>query len=171
MAGLFFRAKLKKVPVAGGSVQTLSDAVMLHGASWSSKQIIAFKRPGVSAFQQVPAGGGASQPLVHVEKDEKKLVVQRWPDLLPGGDAVLFVFPTSSFDWTNTQISVQSIGTGERRDLIQGGIQPRYAASEHLIYAQAWTLTGCPFDPRRLVTTGPSAPMVEGVMQSSTTGT
>jgi len=164
--GFFSGQKLKKVPLTGGSAQTLNDAVLLHGASWNSKEIIAFKRQGASALQQMPAGGGTPQPLTRVEKGE----AQRWPDFLPGGEAVLSVAPTSGFDWANTQILVQSIGTGERRNLIRGGTQPRYAASEHLIYAQDGTLMVVPFDPRRLTLAGAPAPMVEGVLQSNTTG-
>jgi Tol biopolymer transport system component/predicted Ser/Thr protein kinase len=165
--GFFSGQRLKKVPVSGGATQTLVDAVQLQGASWSSKEIIAFKGLGISAFQQVPAGGGAPQPLTRVEKG---VAIQRWPDFLPSGEAVLFVVPPSGFDWTNTQISVQSIGTGERRDLFRGGTQPRYAASEHLIYAQQGTLMAVPFDPRRLTTIGAPAPMVESVLQSALSG-
>jgi serine/threonine-protein kinase len=165
--GFFSGQKLKKVPVSGGSPQTLSEAVQLHGASWSSKEVITFKRPGGSAFQQVPAGGGTPQPLTRIEKGE---IPQRWPDFLPGGEAVLSVATTSGFDWTNTQVIVQSIGTGERRTLIRGGTQPHYAASEHLIYAQEGTLMAVPFDSQRLMATGAPAPVVEGVLQSATSG-
>jgi len=165
--GFFPGQRLKKVPVSGGATQTIVDAVQLHGASWSSKEIIAFKGLGISAFQQVPAGGEAPQSLTRVEKG---VAIQRWPDFLPGGEAVLFVVPPSGFDWTNTQISVQSIETGERRDLFRGGTQPRYAASEHLIYAQQGTLMAVPFDPRRLTTIGAPTPMVEGVLQSALSG-
>jgi eukaryotic-like serine/threonine-protein kinase len=165
--GFFSGQKLKKVPVTGGPTQSLNDAVQLNGASWSSKEIIAFKRQGISAFQQVPAGGGTPQPLTTVGRGE---IGQRWPDFLPGGSAILSVVTASSFDWTNTQIIVQSIGTGARRNLIRGGTQPRYAASKHLIYGQGGTLMAVPFDPQGLTTTGTPVPVVEGVLQSSTSG-
>jgi serine/threonine protein kinase/Tol biopolymer transport system component len=165
--GFFSGQKLKKVPVSGGPTQTLNDAAQSQGASWATKEIIAFKRQGVTALQQVPASGGTPQPLIHLENGE---TAQRWPDFLPSGEAVLTVTTSSSFDWTNTQIVVQSIGTGERRNLIRGGTQPRYAASEHLIYAQGGTLMAVPLDPRRLTVTGAATPMVEGVLQSNTSG-
>jgi serine/threonine-protein kinase len=165
--GFVSEQKLKKVPVAGGPAQALNDAVQLNGASWSSKEIIAFKRQGISAFQQVPAGGGSPQPLTSVGKGE---IGQRWPDFLPDGAAILSVVTASSFDWTNTQIIVQSIGTGARRNLIRGGTQPRYAASKHLIYAQGGTLMAVPFDPQGLTATGAAVPVVEAVLQSSTSG-
>jgi serine/threonine protein kinase/Tol biopolymer transport system component len=165
--GFFSGQKLKKVSVSGGTVQTLHDAVQLHGASWDSKGIIAFKRQGVTTLQQVPAEGGAPQALTRVEKGE---ATQRWPDFLPGGQALLTVTSASGFDWSSTQILVQSIATGERQTVIRGGTQPRYAASQHLIYAQDGTLMAVPFDPKRLTATGPPAPVVEGVLQSAASG-
>src|SRR5580704_10095717 len=165
--GFFSGQKLKKVPLSEGTTQTLNDAVLAQGASWSSKEVIAFKHQGISAFQQVAAGGGTPQPLTSVGKGE---IGQRWPDFLPGGAAILSVVTASSFDWSNTEIIVQSIGTGARRNLIRGGTQPRYAASKHLIYAQGGTLMAVPFDPQGLTVTGTPVPVVDGVLQSSTSG-
>jgi len=165
--GFFSGQKLKKVPLSEGTTQTLNDAVLTQGASWSSKEVIAFKHQGISAFQQVAAGGGTPQPLTSVGKGE---IGQRWPDFLPGGAAILSVVTASSFDWSNTEIIVQSIGTGARRNLIRGGTQPRYAASKHLIYAQGGTLMAVPFDPQGLTVTGTPVPVVDGVLQSSTSG-
>ena len=89
---------------------------------------------------------------------------------MPGGKAVLFAAGTTGTNWTNAQIAVQSVGTGERRNLIQGGTQPRYAPSGHLVYAQGGNLMAVPFDPQRLTVTGTAVPVVEGVLQSPATG-
>src|SRR6202142_492400 len=59
------------------------------------------------------------------------------------------------------------IATGERRNLIQGGTQPRYALSGHLVYAQGGNLMAVPFDPQRLAVTGAAIRVVEGVMQAA----
>ena len=71
---------------------------------------------------------------------------------------------------TNAQVAVQSVGTGERRNLIQGGTHPRYAPSGHLVYAQGGSLMAVPFDPQRLTVTGAAVPVVEGVLQSTVSG-
>jgi hypothetical protein len=70
-------------------------------------------------------------------------------------------------------MAVYSIGTGERRNLIQqqGVTQPRYAASGHLVYAQGGSLMAVPFDPRRLAVTGAAVLVVEGVLQSQSNRT
>ena len=89
---------------------------------------------------------------------------------MPGGKAVLFTGGRNPINLTNSQVAVQVVGTGERRNLIQGGTHPRYAVSGHLVYAQSGTLMAVPFDPQRLQVTGPAVPVVEGVLQSITNG-
>ena len=49
-------------------------------------------------------------------------------------------------------------------------MHPRYAPSGHLVYAQGGSLMAVPFDAQRLTTTGAAVPVVEGVLQSATTG-
>ena len=115
----------------------------------------------------MPDAGGSPQPLTHFEKGE---VSHRWPEFLPGGKAVLFAAGPTGITFTNAQVAVQSVGTGERRNLVQGGTQPRYAPSGHLVYAQGGSLMAVPFDPQRLAVTGTAVPVVEGVLQSPING-
>jgi len=165
--GFFAGGKLKKVSVSGGAALTLGDAVNSGGASWGNHGMIAFPSSYVSPLQQVPDAGGAPQPLTHLEKGENS---HRWPEFLPGGKALLFAAGVATTNWINPRLAVQSVGTGERRNLIQGGTNPRYAPSEHLVYAQGGSLMAVPFDSQRLTTTGAAVPVVEGVLQSAVTG-
>jgi serine/threonine protein kinase/Tol biopolymer transport system component len=165
--GFFAGQKLKKVSVSGGSALTLGDAPFAFGASWGSQGMIALARSVGSALQQVPDGGGTPQLLTRLEKGE---VNQRWPEFLPDGKAVLFTGAPTNASWINSRVAVLSVGTGERKNLIQGATHPRYASSGHLIYAQGGSLMAVPFDPQRLVVIGTAAPVLEGVLQSSTSG-
>jgi serine/threonine protein kinase/Tol biopolymer transport system component len=163
--GFFAGGKLKKVSVSGGAALTLCDAPQPRGASWGSQGIIAFAPAFGSALQQVSDAGGTPQALTHFEKGETS---HSWPEFLPGGKAVLFaagVLGNSSFG-----IAVQSVMTGERRNLIQGAMLSHYAPSGHLVYAQGANLMAVPFDPQRLAVTGAAVPVVEGVLQSQLTG-
>jgi len=126
--------------------------------------MIVFSPTGISVLQQVPDAGGTTQPLTRIEKGE---VSHRWPEFLPADQALLFAAGATTSNWNNSQIAVQSLGRGERRNLIQGGTQPRYASSGHLVYAQGGRLMGVPFDLRRLAVTGATIPMVYDVLQSS----
>jgi eukaryotic-like serine/threonine-protein kinase len=165
--GFLAGGALKKVSVSGGAALTLGVASSPRGASWGSNGTIAFTPQDVVVVQQVPDAGGAPQPLTRFEKGEAS---HRWPEFLPGGNAVLFAAAPNAVSWTNAQVAVQSVGTDERRNLIQGGTHPRYAPSGHLIYAQAGTLMAVPFDPQRLTVTGAVIPAVEGVLQSPVSG-
>ena len=158
---------LKKVPVSGGAALNLAIVALPRGASWGSQGIIAFAPTTDGALQQVPEAGGTPQLLTRLEKRDNS---HRWPEFLPGGKAILFAASATTSNWANAQVAVQSLGTGERRDLIQGGTNPRYAASGHLVYAQGGSLMAVPLDPQRFAVTGPSVPVVEGVLQSTVSG-
>jgi Tol biopolymer transport system component/predicted Ser/Thr protein kinase len=165
--GFFVGQKVKKISVNGGAALTLGDASFPHGASWSSLGVIAFSPSIGSSLKQVPDGGGTPQLLTRLQKGE---VNQRWPEFLPGAKAVLFTGAPTNASWNNAEVAAQSVETGERRNLIQGGTHPRYAASGHLVYAQGGSLMAVPFDPGRLAITGAAVPIVEGVLQSPSSG-
>jgi serine/threonine-protein kinase len=165
--GFFAGQKLKKISMSGGAAQTLGDATLAHGASWSNQGTIAFSPATASFLQQVSEAGGAQQPLTRLAVGE---VSHRWPEFLPGGKALLFAASTSSFSWTNSQVIVQAVGAGERRNLIQGATHPRYASSGHLVYAQGGNLMALPFDVQKLAVTGAAVPVVENVSHSPTAG-
>jgi len=165
--GFFVGTKLKKISVSGGTAQTLGDATLAHGESWSNQGTIAFS-PGTASFlQQVSEAGGPLQQLTRLKTGE---VSHRWPEFLPEGKAFLFVASTSSFNWTNSQVAVQTFGTGERRNLIPAATHPRYASSGHLVYSQGGSLMAVPFDAQRLAVTGAAVPVVENVSHSPTSG-
>jgi eukaryotic-like serine/threonine-protein kinase len=161
--GFFAGGKLKKISVSGGAVLTFGDALTPHGGTWGSRGIIAFAPTNVSPLMQVPDAGGTTHPLSRLGRGE---ATHRWPEFLPGGKALLFTAGTAAGNFTNGQIAVQSVGSGERRNLIQGGTQPRYASSGHLVYVQGGSLMAVPFDLQRLVVTGTAVPVIEGVLQS-----
>jgi Tol biopolymer transport system component/predicted Ser/Thr protein kinase len=165
--GFFARDKLKKVAVSGGAAVTLGDAPFPCGASWGSQGIIAFAPAFNGVLEQVSDAGGTPRPLSRLEKTEGS---HRWPEFLPGGTAVLFSAGVVGQNWGESQVAIQSLGTGERRNLVQGGTYPRYALSGHLIYSQRGTLLAVPFDPQRLTVTGAAVPVAEGVLQSTGIG-
>ena len=101
--------------------------------------MIVFAPQNVVALQLMPDAGGTAQPLTRFEKGEAS---QRWPEFLPGGKAVLFAAGANALSFNNAQVAVQSVVTGERRNLIQGAY-PRYAPSGHLVYGQRGSLMPC----------------------------
>jgi hypothetical protein len=120
--GFFAGGKLKTVSVSGGSALTLGDASLPTGASWGSQGMIAFGAQSLKPLGvwHVSDAGGVPQPLTHLEKGE---IIQGEPEFLPGGKAVLFVAGSnaSGANAIDVQIAVESVGTGERRNLIPLG--------------------------------------------------
>jgi serine/threonine protein kinase/Tol biopolymer transport system component len=165
--GFFGDGKLKKVSVSGGAALTLGDATNPYGANWGSRGMIAFVPSNGSGLRQVSDGGGTPQPLTRLGTGE---LSHLWPEFLPGGKAVLFAAGSTAINFTNARVAVQSVGTGERRYLVQVGTNPRYAPSGHLVYAQGGSLMAVPFDPQRFAVTGTAVPVVEGVLQSPVSG-
>jgi len=116
--GFFAEGKLKKVSVSGGGVSTLSDSVAPRGASWSSQGTIAYGASYVEFLQQVSDSGGVPQPLTRTEKGDN---ANGWPDFLPGGKSLLFTIGTNGIGFRNAEVVAELVGTGEQKNLVQGG--------------------------------------------------
>jgi serine/threonine protein kinase/Tol biopolymer transport system component len=153
--------KLKKVSVSGGAPLTIADGV---AGSWGSNDMIVVQPPtDPTNLWQVSAARGTLQPLTQLENGD---LTHSWPEVLPGEKAVVFTIFTSR-NPDDAQIAVQSLETGKRKVVVNGGSYGRYALSGHLVYIRAGTLMAVPFDIRRLETTGPPIPVLERVMESS----
>ncbi|HSZ20361.1 MAG TPA: protein kinase [Candidatus Acidoferrum sp.] len=165
--GLVANGKLKKVAVTGGTPLTLSDAPNFFGASWGPNDTIVFAPRFESGLRQVSASGGVVHPLTTPDQRRGE-VGHQWPEFLPGGNAVLLTVALETAPtWDDSLIEVQLLNTGERRVLIQGGTNPHYLATGHLVYIHAGTVMAAPFDLNRLEVTGPAVPVIEGVAERS----
>ena len=68
-------------------------------------------------------------------------------------------------DWDKARIVVQSLQSGERKTLIEGGSDPRYLPTGHIVYAVSGRLFAIALDVRRLEVKGGAVPIVEGVLR------
>ena len=157
--------KLKKVPIGGGPVVTLSDSGFAMGATWLPDDSIIF-RPfaGVSLFRVSAAGG---KPEEFLKPDGKSEISLRWPEALPGGKAILFSIERRSADFTSDAIGALRLDTRERRVLVEGGMHPHYISSGHLVFARGGEILAVPFDQRTLQVKGSPVPVIEGVLTST----
>src|SRR5262249_18990865 len=139
---------LKKIAVGGGPSVTVCPAVNFFGGSWGERGIV-FSLP--SGIVRVSPNGGKAETLVAMKTGE----VAHHPELLPGGDSVLFtVAKGQGAEWDNAQIVVQSLKSGIRKTLIERGTDGRYLPTGHIVYGFGGTLFAVPFDLRRLEVTG-----------------
>ena len=159
--GFFAEDKLKKVSVRGGPPVTLCDAEDSRGASWGPDDTIVFAAGSPTSLSRVSSGGGVSEILTTPDPAQREFG-HLWPELLPNGRAVLFAIDTGEgFD--NALIAVQSLETGERKVLLEGGTAPRYAPTGHMVYAREDKLLAVPFDLEDLAVTGHPLPVLVSV--------
>jgi serine/threonine-protein kinase len=162
-------SELKKVPVSGGTPLTLCKVQRSRGAAWLPDDTIVFTPSPVGGLFRVPASGGEPTELTKVEKTEQS---HRWPQVLPGGELVLFSSlaqaPSNGFD--NGTIEVLSMKSGERKVVHRGGGYPRYVPTGRLAYVNNGTLFTVPFDLDRLEVTGSPVTAVRNVTWNSGQG-
>lgn len=159
--------KLKKVPVGGGEPVTLCDLQNARGISWGQDDTIVFADVANPGIWQVAAAGGA--PKLLVATDPSKAESFYWPELLPGGNAVLFTVG-DEFDWGDEQIVVQELATGKRHVLVEAATSPRLLPNGYLLYVRDRTVMAAAFDPASLQLTTAGVPVLQGVGQGLSSG-
>jgi serine/threonine-protein kinase len=87
----------------------------------------------------------------------------RWPQILPGGKAVLFTAHTATIGFDAANIEVMSLADHRTRTLVRGGTYGRYLPSGHLVYVNRGTLFAVPFDVDRLEVHGTPAPVLDQI--------
>jgi serine/threonine-protein kinase len=169
--GFFVRNTLKKIAISGGAAVTVCTTPSNQnnrGGTWTDDGMIIFGATNGS-LMRVAAAGGTPEPATALAEGE---LTQRWPQVLPGGKAVLFTgHSTAGFGFDDANIVVQAQPAGARKIVMKGGYYARYASSGHLLFIRSGTLYAAPFSLERLEVTGPAAPIVEGVTSNANQGT
>jgi serine/threonine-protein kinase len=161
-------AVFKRVPISGGTPGVLHEterAFDALGLSWPTADTILFA--SADGIVRIPANGGAPEVLVARGQGERL----DSPQLLPGGEAVLFTRvpgDTGQFGgFDAAQIVVQSIGRDDRTVVVEGGSAARYLPTGHLVYAQGTALFAIPFDPQARTVRGGPVRMVDALRRSA----
>ena len=159
--GFWDDAKLKTTSVDGGSPEELTDAENFGGGSWGEDEIIAsidgvLKRVSLT-----------SREATVVADLREEGVVPVWPDLLPGGNHVLFTAlgqrgPDAS------ALEVLSLSDGKRTPLrVRAGFG-RYLGDGYVLYVNQGTLFAQPFDRKQLAVHGTPVPVLDERVSYST---
>ncbi|MGH8648697.1 MAG: TolB family protein, partial [Burkholderiales bacterium] len=156
-------AKLKKIAVTGGASVTIAEVDNPYGASWGPDNQILVGQ-GTEGIVRVSANGGTPELVIPAREGEQAEGLQ----LLPDGDSVLFSVTTASGNarWDAAHIVVQSLSTGNRTVVLQGGNSARYVPTGHLIYALGDGLFAVAFDVGRRAVTGGPVSVVDGIGRS-----
>jgi serine/threonine-protein kinase len=166
----FASGKLKKVAITGGAAVTLCEAPDDRGGTWSEDGSILFTPGAQTGLWRVSSAGGAAEALATPDQAAGE-TSYGWPQALPGGESVLFTArrAAANLEAGNrvANLVVQRLPGGPRKIVHRGGYYGRYLPSGHLVYMVEGTLFAAPFDLDRLETTGPPAPVLEGVVSAN----
>jgi eukaryotic-like serine/threonine-protein kinase len=170
--GFFADGKLKKVNLRGGFPMTVCDATTDdRGGSWGPDDTIIFAPAATSGLMRVPASGGTPQVLTSPDPSKRERT-HRWPEILPGGKAVVFTIGSlDSVDYyLAAKIAVQSLETGKSEILPVEGTFARYDPAGYMVLAQRGGLFAVPFDVKRLKVTGTPMRVLDDVAMDASTG-
>jgi serine/threonine-protein kinase len=169
---------LKKIALTGGPAVTLAtlDGNAPRGATWGADDAIIFATTNAATgLQRVGAAGGPTTVLTRPDRAQGE-ADHFWPELLPGGRAVLFTIRPLIGGIDAAQVAVLDLESGTHTILVRGGSHAHYLPSGlgsakraeresgHLVYAAAGALQAVPFDLDTLETHGMPVPVVPTVV-------
>jgi Tol biopolymer transport system component len=163
--GFFAPGSLKKISVNGGQPVTLCEVRSARGGSWAPNDTIVFSPSFVlGSLMWVSAAGGTPEKLTTLNSQAKE-VTHRWPEILPGGKAVVYVIGEAKDVglYEESKIAVERLDTHEKQILPVRGTYPRYSPSGHLLFVRQNRIFAVPFDLARLEVTGPPTPVLDGI--------
>jgi Tol biopolymer transport system component/predicted Ser/Thr protein kinase len=170
--GFVASGKLRKISAEGGSELILCEAGSSYtGADWGEDgNIVMALRPSSGLFR-VSSAGGSPVPITQLQGDEK---THRWPQILPGGKAVMFTSHNAVMGYSDAKIEVMTLSDGHRKTLVHGGMFGRYMAGREgtgfLTYVNHGTLFAVAFDPERLETKGLPVPVLQQISSTELFG-
>ena len=160
--GFYSGGAIKKVSSDGGPPLIVCKVPNILGASWGEDGFIYFAPAGLAEIRRVSDEGGPAKLVVQAGSGEEAASL-RWPQILPGGKAVLFTTAGANWLAQHYRTETYSLSTGKRTMLIEEGANARDLAPGYLVFTRGDVLMGAPFDADSLKVTGPAVPLISGV--------
>ena len=108
---------------------------------------------------RLPSVGGVPEELIELPPARGEHL---WPEILPGGDALLLTIQTGSIE--SAQIALLSLSTGESKIVVSGGSNPRYVPTGHIVFGVSGALWAVGFDLERLEATSEPVRVLDRVV-------
>ncbi len=154
--GFFSEGKLKKLPVAGGTVQVLCDAPDGRGGSWNEQGTIIFAPRIAGSLQSVSDGGGTPVEITKGDSTGQGYT-DRDPYFLPDGKHFLFVRRAkdsgSVYAGSLDSSLTREGGAGGLKQILPNGSNVAYSGG-YLFYVKEGALTAQEFDASSLTFKG-----------------
>ena len=155
--------QMRYVPVAGGPSTFICTTEWVHGASWRGRTILFNLAPAKDlGLHKVDIASGESNPFTLLDSTQNELN-HFWPQILPGGEAVVYSARTSG-DLQESRIMVKPIEGGEPKVLIPSASLAKYASSGHLVYSKGGSLWAAPFSLEQLALEGTTVEVRDDLM-------
>ncbi len=163
-------SRLQKISLQDGQITTICNTTDGRGASWGEADSILFAPSFSSGLWMVSAYGGTPRSVTTLDSTRGE-VTHRWPEILPGGKAAIFTSRRrDQLSYSDAEISLVVLATGERRTLVSGGFHARYAPPGFIVFARDSTLHAIAFDLQRLRIMGYPVPLDLEVATNGPTG-
>ena len=164
--GFFAGTKLMKVSSSSGAplpVHTIVPISVHRGAAWAADEAVVLAGSPNSGLRHGSVAGERQRTFADWTYVTDSTAAYSWPDVLPGGQSVLFTDNTSqSLD--AARVALLSLKTREIVPLGIGGTYPRYSATGHVVYGRGGSLYAVPFDVKSNSTTDPEFRLLDGVL-------
>jgi eukaryotic-like serine/threonine-protein kinase len=167
MAGFFVGWDLIAAPVAGGRPHHIEAVTpVTRGAAWITESTAAVATDPNSGIVQVPFGqeGVAFRMLAGAMQGEVNANESRaWPEM-NARRGVLFSVRTKGEDPDEWEILARDLRSETERVVVEGGSNPRYAESGHLLFVRQGAIWAVAFDDQHLQARGRPVLIQPGVM-------
>jgi len=147
--------KIRVVPIEGGVPRIIVDSARRGGLDWAADGML-YYRATSDGLNRVPAAGGVSKTVIQPPTNAGVGTGFFWPQVLPGGDALIASFRPSSGD--NEASRIVAIPPGSKKSVdIVAGVYARYAPTGQLVWATAdGAVYSAPFDTRTFAIGAPT---------------
>ena len=147
--------RLKRLDIAGGSVQTLAEVKGAVGGSWN-RDFIIILGSSASGLLRVSAAGGEVVPLTTLDT-AKKEAGHILPQFLPDGRRFLFTAVPGNV------VKLGSLDSSAQSEVLKVGTHASYAPPGYLLFARQGTLVAQRFDASSATLSGDPVPVAENV--------
>jgi eukaryotic-like serine/threonine-protein kinase len=167
----FANGKLMKIPVTGGTPQTICDAPSGRGGAWADKGpnnpgLIIFSPEGIGqGLLQVSSAGGEAKPFTKLNASRSE-TSHRWPQFLPDGRVLYF----SNASKTEHQGAYVVSADGQSAKFVLRLDASAFYAQGHLLFLRLETLMAQPFDSKAWELRGVAVPLAERVGANNANG-
>ncbi len=170
--GFFQGGKLKKISLRGGPAESIADAPVPRGGTWSTDGTILFAPKGGGSILRVSERGGTATAVTFPSAPETALS-HRFPSLLPDGRHFLYFamkIANEKVPDENLGIFIGSTDSRQTVRLLPDRSNAVYAPPGFLLFCREGNLMALPFDARALTTTGAAISLAEKIQFSAMRG-